>query len=127
MKISIKKMYKLKKMKISPNNIGIFSSFYSGYLFMISKILIRNLKYRIVGLFFVLLCGLIDSKDMVYAMPSILLKDENLYDIVKYEIIALEAIGFRVISSISDNDVTNKLCLSLVVKQSFQLYIHIQL
>ena len=50
------------------------------------------------------------------------LQAENISDIVKRIIIGLEEINFQVLSIITDK----KLYLSIVIYQSFQLYIHIR-
>ena len=46
--------------------------------------------------------------DAVHVIPSKCFKGNNLFDIAKYVIIALEDIGFRVISLIADNNAINK-------------------
>ena len=50
----------------------------------------------------------VNLKDSVYIMPTKLLKDKNLFDIVKHVLIALEEIGFRLISLKVDNNAINK-------------------
>ena len=52
------------------------------------------------------------NKDVVYVMPTKCLKTENIFDIVKYVIMSLEEIGFRVISVIIDNNTINKKAMS---------------
>ena len=62
---------------------------------------------------FMLSCVLSNYKDVIYIMLTKCLKAENLFNIIKWLIIWLEEISFKVLCVIIDNNAINKKAMSL--------------